>query len=70
MNAHTRPITLTPQEPVDHTRKLIGRAFNGKMKQADMLFMARALLQLSDEMHELREELRGVKLALARRTAQ
>ena len=72
MNAMTRPITLAPRSPKppeNHARKLINAAFCGRLTPEDQLHMARAILQLSDEMHEVREELRAVKRALTARGA-
>jgi len=56
-------ISLAPSikpEP-DHARKLINAAFCGKVGPQDLLYMARALLQLSDEIHELRQRLKRLE---------
>lgn len=67
MTAH-RPITLAPHGPAtpqaDHTRKLINAAFLGKLGPQDMVHMARALLQLSDEMAEMRERMRAMEMVV------
>ena len=41
----------------EHYRRLVGKAFDGNATPRDILYMAKALLQLNDEMHELRERL-------------
>lgn len=64
MSSH-RPITLAPlvaPDPHDHARKLINAAFCGKVGPADMVYMARALLQLSDELAEMKERVRALEL--------
>ena len=67
MTAH-RPISLAPHGPAtpqaDHTRRLINAAFCGKLEPQDMVHMARALLQLSDEMAEMRERMRAMEIRI------
>lgn len=46
-----------------HVRKLILDTFNGKCDQSDLLYMAKALLQMSDEIFELRERMTAMELA-------
>lgn len=45
------------QPSQEHYRKLVGKAFDGHVGPRDILYMAKALLQLNDEMHELRERI-------------
>ena len=55
MTVH-KPVTLAqfprPRAQPDHARKLINAAFCGKLEPQDMVNMARALLQISDEIAE------------------
>lgn len=63
MTAH--PITLAPQLPAHDRRDLINAAFLGKITPLDLVHMARALLQLSDEMAEMRK--RVAEMAIERK---
>jgi hypothetical protein len=64
---HRLGVTLAdpdnPPAPVDHARKLINAAFLGKLEPQDMVHMARALLQISDEMAEVRERMAAMEMA-------
>lgn len=61
----------SPKKPVDEAvmhnlmpaqstpvRALVGRTFMGQLNVSDLDYMAKAILQLLDEMHELRERVR------------
>ena len=56
------PVILAPA-PV-HIRRLIMDAFTGDVGPADLKYMARALLQMSDEIFELRERMAAMDQAL------
>lgn len=40
---------------------LVGRVFMGRLNASDMDYMAKAILQLADENHELRERVRRLE---------
>jgi hypothetical protein len=61
------PDPWTPSEAPDPYAKVITAAFSGKIHPGDALHMARAILQLNDEMHELREQARLREAALIER---
>ena len=56
-----QPVILGPAP--HHVRKLILEAFTGEIEKSDLLYMARAILQMSDEIFELRERLRCLEMA-------
>jgi hypothetical protein len=60
--AKPRP-TLPPVVPTKP--QLIERAMIGRMSLEDQAYMARAILQLSDEAAEMRERIRALEMALA-----
>lgn len=55
------PLSAKPAEAI------IRRAFTGRTEPHDLAYMARAMLQMSDELAELRERLRGIEMGLAAR---
>ena len=46
-----------------HVRKLILDAFTGTVDHTDLQYMARALLQMSDEIFEMCERIKALELA-------
>ena len=52
------PVHRTQNEPVAN---LAARLFAGDMNRSDMRYVAQAVLQLWDEMHELREHVRRLE---------
>lgn len=58
-----------PPPPVGATKmeRLIANTFKGKLTDGDLRFMAIALLQMSDEIFELRERIAGMEAGLAYR---
>ena len=48
-----------------HVRKLILDSFTGKVDHTDLQYMARAILQMSDEFFILQERVKALELALA-----
>lgn len=58
MNIAT-PIPAEQQRMIDH-------AFHGNLGRHDILHMARELLKLADEMHELRERIRVLERSAGR----
>ena len=44
---------------------IIRRAFTGKSEPQDLAYLCRAMLQMSDEVAELRERIRGMEMGLA-----
>jgi predicted fused transcriptional regulator/phosphomethylpyrimidine kinase len=61
------PDPWTPGKGKDHYAEVVAAAFVGKMHPGDALHMARAILQLNDEMHEMREQARIREAALIER---
>jgi hypothetical protein len=62
--------TLPKKKPVIHTKSteqctpihaVIGRTFMGNLNVSDLKYIAMAVLQLSDENHELRERVRRLE---------
>jgi hypothetical protein len=50
--------------PLPPTKPLfLERAFSGRMEPEDQAYMARAILQLSDENAEMRERIRALEMA-------
>lgn len=47
-----------PGKDRDHYAEVVTAAFSGKIHPGDALHMARAILQLNDDLHELREKFR------------
>jgi hypothetical protein len=47
-------------------QRLAGPVFGGKIGKRDIRYMAQAILQLSDELHEARERIRLLEKAVAR----
>lgn len=83
MTKPTRRVTLpyapweTPPEAINdaitvpaphHVRRLIVDAFTGEVDKADLLYMARAILQMSDEIFELRAKIEGIEAGLTARS--
>ena len=59
-----RPVpTLPPEVPTK--RIFMQRALMGRMDPVDQAYMARAILQLSDEAAEMRERIRALEMAVA-----
>ena len=59
-----RPVPTLP--PVVPTKpQVIERAMIGRMSLEDQAYMARAILQLSDEAAEMREKIRALEMAVA-----
>ena len=56
-----RPLSGKPAEAI------IRRAFTGKTEPQDLAYLCRAMLQMSDEVAELRERIRGMEMGLAAR---
>ena len=56
-----KPVTLAP-EPATKPA-FLERAMIGRMQPEDQAYMARALLQLSDENAELKERMKAMELA-------
>lgn len=54
-----RPLSERPAEAI------IRRAFTGKAEPQDVAYLCRAMLQMSDELAELRERVRGMEMGLA-----
>lgn len=54
-----RPLSVKPAEAI------IRRAFTGKAEPQDVAYLCRAMLQMSDELAELRERVRGMEMGLA-----
>lgn len=50
--------------PSDPASALIGRVFMGRLNVSDLDYMAKAILQMADENHELRERVRKLEEAL------
>ncbi len=44
--------------------KLIRNVFTGKVTERDLTYMAHALLQMSDELAEMRERIKALELAM------
>lgn len=55
------PVLASPQKP----NPLIGLTFDGKVSERDLKHMAMAILQLSDELFEMRERIRVLEAAIA-----
>jgi hypothetical protein len=55
--------TLAPEVP--NKRIFMQRALMGRMDPVDQAYMARAILQLSDEAAEMRERIRALEMAVA-----
>lgn len=53
----------SPNQPT-LTSALIGRVFMGRLNVSDLDYMAKAILQMADENHELRERVRKLEEAL------
>jgi len=51
---------ITPEQPPP-TSALIGRVFMGRLNVSDLDYMAKAILQMADENHELRERVRKLE---------
>lgn len=61
LNRREKPATVMP---VPSSKPLfLERAFQGRMCPEDQAYMARALLQLSDENAEMRERIKALELA-------
>jgi len=59
-----RPVPTLP--PVVPTKpQFIERAMIGRMSLEDQAYMARAILQLSDEAAEMRERIRALEMAIS-----
>lgn len=43
---------------------LAGRVFQGRLNISDLPYMAKAILQISDENHELRERVRALEMVV------
>ncbi len=56
--------TLPPEVPTK--RIFMQRALMGRMDPVDQAYMARAILQLSDEAAEMRERIRALEMAVTR----
>ena len=57
-------LTRKPEIP-PHMYKLISHVFTGNVSQQDLTYMAKAILQMSDENYELRERVCALELAFA-----
>ena len=57
-----KPYLLEPA-PL-YVRKLILDMFAGEIGKEDLLYMAKALLQMSDEIFELRARIEGMEMAI------
>lgn len=55
----TRPPAIPP-----FMDRLIRDVFTGKTTIADLTYMAKAILQMSDEMAEMRERIKALELAM------
>jgi len=49
------------RKPAD---KLVGRVFQGRLNVSDLDYMAKAILQMADENHEMRERIRRLEEGL------
>ena len=47
-----------------NAQRLIDNTFHSNLGKRDVIYMAKALLQLSDEMFEMRERIKALELAL------
>jgi hypothetical protein len=72
-NAMKKPVTVVPF-PWDAPKlvaaseppaPLVASTFNGKVGKRDIRHMAMAILQMSDELHEMRERIRALEMAVA-----
>lgn len=54
---------IPPAQPTPASA-LIGRVFMGRLNVSDLDYMAKAILQMADENHELRERVRKLEEAL------
>jgi hypothetical protein len=59
-----RPVPTLPPE-VPNKRIFMHRALMGRMDPVDQAYMARSILQLSDEAAEMRARIRALEMAVA-----
>lgn len=59
-----QPYPTLPPAPPPTRPQFIERAMIGRMSLEDQAYMARAILSLSDEAAEMREEIAALKLAV------
>ena len=61
-----KPVSLpvAPWDPAKPMPHLVARVFSGKLDAGDLDCIGRGVLQMADEHHEMREQIRLLQLAV------